>query len=267
MKPKKSYGQHFLINDSIAQRIVEGLKNETGYDNILEVGPGKGVLTRFLLSRQEKLLLVEADADMVEHLKEKFPSLADRVIHFDFLRFDPSYYFGDQPFGLIGNFPYNVSSQILIRMIKFRDSIPEMVGMFQKEVAHRIVASPGNKTYGVISLLVQAFYEGEILFNVEPGSFFPAPKVRSSVIRLTKKCKTDLGCDYELFRSVVKTAFGQRRKMLRNTMKSFIKGSEVLSRKFFNLRPEDLSLEDFIELTNLISFEQNKNDADRKNKP
>jgi 16S rRNA (adenine1518-N6/adenine1519-N6)-dimethyltransferase len=190
---------------------------------------------------------------MAEYLEDTLADLNGEVLHFDFLRFNPRKYFEAEPFGLIGNFPYNISSQILIRMIKFRDLIPEMVGMFQKEVADRIVATKGDKSYGVISLLVQAFYEGKILFKVDAGSFFPPPKVKSAVVRLVRKPEGSLGCDYQMFRRVVKAAFGQRRKMLRNSMKTFLKGDPVLQDSFFTRRPESLSLEEFVVLTNIVA--------------
>jgi 16S rRNA (adenine1518-N6/adenine1519-N6)-dimethyltransferase len=252
LRAKKSYGQHFLASDVLAEKIVNSLKNTSGYHFILEVGPGKGVLTKHLLKRPETLVAVEADEDMVTYLRKLYPDLAEHLVLFDFLKFNPIKQFDNQPFGLIGNFPYNISSQILLRMVKFRDSVPEMVGMFQKEVADRIIAPPGSKTYGVLSLLVQAFYRGTLLFNVERGSFVPPPKVRSAVIRLERK-EEALGCDYALFKQVVKTTFNQRRKMLRNTLRSMLKGYEGLNSSFFEQRPEQLSLEDFVGLTNLVS--------------
>ena len=264
MRPKKSYGQHFLTSPQIAERIVDSLENNGLYEDILEIGPGKGVLTQFLMRRPERLLLVEADSDMAEYLEDSLENLNGEVLHFDFLRFNPKKYYEDKPFGLIGNFPYNISSQIIFRMIKFRDQIPEMVGMFQKEVAERIVATQEDKAYGVISLLVQAFYEGKILFKVDAGSFFPPPKVKSAVIRLVRKPEDSLGCDYSLFRQVVKAAFGQRRKMLRNTMKTFLKGDPILQDAFFTRRPESLSLPEFVELTNLVEKTKKRHESERQ---
>lgn len=248
LRAKKSYGQHFLNNDSIAQRIADALQPEGQYQQVLEVGPGRGMLTQFLLDKPYELFVVEADRDMVSHLQRHYPELKEHLISADFLKVPLDKVF-DQPFGLIGNFPYNISSQILFQMVRYRELIPEMVGMFQKEVAERVVAGPGSKTYGVISVLIQAFYEGQYLFTVESGSFTPPPKVRSGVIRLQRKENQDLGCDPKLFRRVVKQAFSQRRKMLRNTMKTFLKGDPFLQDERFNLRPERLSVEDFVQLT------------------
>lgn len=248
LKAKKSYGQHFLNNDGIAQRIADALQPDGQYAKVLEVGPGRGMLTQFLLEKDYELFVVEADRDMVNHLQKHFPELKEHLISADFLKVPLDQVF-DQAFGLIGNFPYNISSQILFQMLKYKELIPEMVGMFQKEVAERVVAAPGSKTYGVISVLIQAFYEGEYLFTVENDSFTPPPKVRSGVIRLIRKDNLVLGCDEKLFRRVVKQAFSQRRKMLRNTMKTFLKGDPFLQDDMFTLRPERLSVQDFIELT------------------
>lgn len=219
------------------------------------------MLTQFLVSRPEELLLVEADEDMIGVLRERFKTLNGEIIQFDFIRFNPRVHFGNKEFGLIGNFPYNISSQILFRMLEFRDLIPEMVGMFQKEVAQRIAASPGEKAYGVITLLIGAYYDCKILFGVEAGSFFPPPKVKSAVIRLTRKDGAELGCDYKIFRKVVKAAFGQRRKMLRNSMKSILKGSPLLKDPFFDQRPEQLSLEQFVSLTKNVESEIKNHDT------
>lgn len=248
MKAKKSFGQHFLTSDDIARRIVEGLVQTHRYGKVLEVGPGKGVLTKFLLEGGLDLVAVEADDDMVSYLREAFPSLDGRLVQADFLKIPLEEVMGSEPFGLIGNFPYNISSQILIKMVEYREQIPEMVGMFQKEVAERVIAPPGSKVYGVISVLIQAYYSGEYLFTVKPGSFSPPPKVQSAVIRLTRKADKELGCDHAQFRRVVKQAFNQRRKMLRNTLKSMLP-DEVLKEDFFQQRPEVLSVEDFVQLT------------------
>lgn len=251
MRAKKSYGQHFLNNDQIAERIADSLQWTDQYKSVLEVGPGRGRLTQFLLPKPYELFVVEADRDMVMHLQKHFPDLREHIISADFLKVPLDQVF-NEPFGLIGNFPYNISSQILFQMLRYKELIPEMVGMFQKEVAERVVAGPGSKVYGVISVLVQAFYEGEYLFSVEKGSFTPPPKVRSGVIRLYRKADLNLGCDEKLFRQVVKQAFSQRRKMLRNTMKTFLKGDDFLQDDFFNLRPERLSVADFVNLTTEI---------------
>ena len=249
MKAKKSYGQHFLTNDAIAEQIANSLLLTDTYPKVLEVGPGKGMLTQHLLKKDYELVVVEADRDMVQHLNQHFPALRGQIISEDFLKLDLSLFFKEEPFAIIGNFPYNISSQILFKMLEYRSQVPELVGMFQKEVAERVVSGPGSKVYGVISVLVQAYYEGSVLFEVDKSQFAPPPKVQSAVIRLTKKANQDLGCDPKLFRRVVKQAFSQRRKMLRNTMKSFIKGDPLLEDPFFTKRPEQLSVENFVQLT------------------
>lgn len=253
MKAKKSYGQHFLNNEIIAENIAESLSDNGLFNKVLEIGPGKGMLTKYLLKKNYDLLVVEADRDMIFYLNKYYPDLKDKIIGADFLKLDFEPFFEeDQPFAIIGNFPYNISSQIVFKMLENRTQIPELVGMFQKEMAERIIAGPGSKTYGVISVLTQAYYEGEYLFTVSNENFSPPPRVQSAVIRLKRKVDQDLGCDEKKFRAVVKQAFSQRRKMLRNTMKSFLKDNPVLQDDFFNQRPEQLSLNDFVYLTNLI---------------
>ena len=252
MKAKKSFGQHFLNREDIAERIAYSLARAEEYEQILEVGPGRGMLTKYLLQRPEQLLLVEADKDMVLYLNKYYPQLKDQIIFEDFLKVRFNDFLGDRPFGLIGNFPYNISSQIVFKMLEYRHQIPELVGMFQKEMAERVVSKPGSKTYGAISVLTQAYYEGEYLFIVDKSCFTPPPKVQSAVIRLSRKKELNLGCDALLFRKVVKQAFGQRRKMLRNTMKLFIEDSSILQQELFTKRPEVLSVQDFIQLTKLI---------------
>ena len=254
MQAKKSYGQHFLKNDSIAARIADSLQLASQTGVVLEVGPGMGMLTRFLLAHKEyQTFAVEADRDMVEYLQKNYPEWpAENLIFRDFLDLDFHTVFGDKPFCLIGNFPYNISTQILFKLLDFRAQIPEMVGMFQKEVADRIVAPPGSKVYGITSVLAQAFYRTEYLFTVERCSFNPPPKVLSAVIRLTRKDNFDLGCDEQLFRQVVKTAFNQRRKMLRNTLKPFFQGELLMQDPYFEKRPEQLGWEEFAELSKRI---------------
>ncbi|MEM1220907.1 MAG: 16S rRNA (adenine(1518)-N(6)/adenine(1519)-N(6))-dimethyltransferase RsmA, partial [Bacteroidota bacterium] len=225
MKAKKSYGQHFLTNEHLAEKISKSLQRTDEFARVLEVGPGKGMLTKYLIERDFALTVVEADRDMIAYLEEHYPALQPHIVSGDFLKVNLAATMQGKPFGLIGNFPYNISSQIVFKMIKHRDLVPEMVGMFQKEMADRIIAPPGNKTYGVISVLTQAYYEGEMLFKVSRGSFNPPPKVESAVIRLSRKENFNLECDERLFRTVVKQAFNQRRKMLRNTLKSFFQGT------------------------------------------
>ncbi len=256
MKAKKSFGQHFLINEDISYQIANALSLVERYDKVLEVGPGKGVLTKYLLQKDFDLMVVEADRDMVSYLHLNYPELKDAIIPADFLKLDLKLFFKDAPFALIGNFPYNISSQILFKMLEYRDQIPEMVGMFQKEVAERVVAGPGNKTYGVISVLIQAWYEGDVILKVPPEDFSPPPKVQSAVIRLTRKENAAIDCDERLFKQIVKQAFSQRRKMLRNTMKSFLKDSPRLQEAFFQKRPEQLSVEDFVQLTNWVGEQE-----------
>lgn len=272
MRAKKSYGQHFLTSEEIARSIAEALTRDEGRRTtvsltrsdeklrVLEIGPGKGMLTKYLLGKNYDLKVVEADRDMVAHLLRNYVELHGRIIAEDFLKLDLADAFPpdhgsrvtNHEFHLIGNFPYNISSQIVFKMIENRERIPLMVGMFQKEMAKRIIAPPGKKDYGVISVLTQAFYEGEYLFSVGNQHFSPPPKVQSGVIRLRRK-EGELGCEEALFRRVVKQAFSQRRKMLRNTLKPFFQDRpEDLQDAFFTKRPEVLSVEDFVRLTNTI---------------
>lgn len=251
MKAKKSYGQHFLTNEDLSWQIADSLTMD-GYTRTLEVGPGQGFLTKYLLKKDIDLLVVEADRDMVKYLEKNYPKLNDRIIPADFMKLELKQFFKDEQFALIGNYPYNISSQILFKMLDYRDQIPEMVGMFQKEVAERVVAPAGSKTYGVISVLIQAYYEGEYLFTVGPENFNPPPKVQSAVIRLRRKEDLELGCDPKMFKKVVKQAFSQRRKMLRNTMKVYLSGNPILENEFFKKRPEKLTLEDFVQLTQWV---------------
>jgi 16S rRNA (adenine1518-N6/adenine1519-N6)-dimethyltransferase len=256
LKAKKSYGQHFLIDEEISSRIAASLTLSDGLNNVLEVGPGKGMLTKYLIEKGFNFKAVEADRDMVSYLQENYPQLDGKIISEDFLKLNLEEIFGNEPLALIGNYPYNISSQIIFKMIDYKDLIPEMVGMFQKEVGERIVAPPGSKTYGIISVLAQAYYEGELLIQVGPESFDPPPKVQSVVIKLKRKDHLEIDCNPKVFKRVVKQAFSQRRKMLRNTMKAFIKGDDLLQSDFFLQRPEQLSVEQFITLTNWIEERQ-----------
>lgn len=261
MQAKKSFGQHFLNRPDIAQNIANSLSRieEVGH-RVLEVGPGQGMLTAYLVANKFDLVAVEADKDMVGVLNKKYPPLSNsdekgkiKVEFADFMQYNLTKAFDNQSFCLIGNFPYNISSQIIIKMLEHKELIPEMVGMFQKEVADRVISKEGSKVYGVISLLVQAFYDGELLFNVDKSCFSPPPKVQSAVIRLKRKDNVNLGCDEKLFKTVVKAAFNQRRKMLRNTMKPLFEDPSVLADDFFNKRPEQLSLAEFVQLTNQVA--------------
>jgi 16S rRNA (adenine1518-N6/adenine1519-N6)-dimethyltransferase len=248
---KKSFGQHFLKDEPIAARIAEAVPLLEGCARLLEIGPGTGMLTKYLLKRQGyELAAVEADRDMVAHLGRHFPELAGRVHLGDFLETDLPALMGNGPFVVAGNFPYNISSQILVKIVDNRSLVPAMVGMFQREMAERVCAPPGNKVYGALSVLVQAFYRTEFLFGVKPGSFNPPPKVQSAVIRLTRRDEGPLGCDEARFRTLVRTAFGQRRKMLRNSMAGFFPKEILAQDPFFTKRPEQLGVADFVEMAN-----------------
>lgn len=251
MRAKKSYGQHFLNNEIYAANIANALELTDQYSQVLEVGPGQGMLTKHLLERREtfELTVVEADRDMVHYIKRHYPELKERIVALDFLKLRLERVFDGQ-FGLIGNFPYNISSQILIKMLDNYERIPEMVGMFQKEVADRVLAGPGTKTYGVIGILVQARYTGNLCFNVGRGNFTPPPNVQSAVIRCVRR-ETPLIPDehYGKYKQIVKTGFNLRRKMMRNSLKGIFPDEVLSSDPFFQRRPEELTPEDFVELT------------------
>jgi 16S rRNA (adenine1518-N6/adenine1519-N6)-dimethyltransferase len=250
VRAKKNLGQHFLADDGIARQIVESLSGN--YRNVLEVGPGMGVLTKYLFEINEfNTIAVDVDRESVSYLRENFPSHSDQIVHDDFLKMDIASIFGDERFVIIGNFPYNISSQILFKIFENKNKIPEMVGMFQKEVAERIAAKPGSKTYGILSVLLQAYFNIEYLFTVSEHVFRPPPKVKSAVIRVRRNEINNLGCNEVLFKQVVKTAFNQRRKMIRNSIKSLLK-EENKAYPFMEKRPEQLSVAEFVELTNAI---------------
>ncbi len=251
MKAKKSFGQHFLHNKNLARSIVDLAKAHAKDQLILEVGPGKAALTQFLIEDNTEFIAVEADWDMITYLSETYPEKTDNFIQKDFLQLNLKELNNDKPFLVLGNFPYNISSQIIFKIIDNHTLVPTIIGMFQKEVADRIVAGHGNKTYGVISLLIQFYYDCKIVFRVAPGSFSPPPKVQSAVVLFTHR-KELPKCNPSLFKSVIKISFGKRRKMMRNTLKSFIKDTPLEDDEFFEKRPEQLSLEQFVELTNLI---------------
>ena len=251
VRAKKHLGQHFLTDKNIAQKIVESLRPANSYTEVLEVGPGMGVLTDFLVKKTEyKTSLIDIDGESIEFLHKKYPELGERIIHGDFLEMDFSKVFNSQ-FAIIGNFPYNISSQIIFKIIDNRDLVPEMVGMFQKEVGERVAAKSGGKEYGILSVLSQAFYKIEYLFTVKPGVFNPPPKVNSGVIRLTRKENTNLGCDEKLFFQVVKAAFNQRRKQLRNALSQFQPKGKI-DETTLELRAEKLTVEDFVKITQLL---------------
>lgn len=282
VRPKKALGQHFLTDLSVAQKIADALVvdgvggavteagavtagNTDAAMPVLEIGPGMGVLSQYLLEREDiDLKMIEIDRESVDYLLTHFPKASGRVIEGDFLKMNLSYFFPGT-FAVIGNFPYNISSQIFFRIIDHKDSIPHVVCMIQKEVAERIAEQPGSKTYGILSVLLQAWYDIEYLFTVGEGAFNPPPKVKSAVIRLRRNSRTELGCDEKLFKTIVKTGFNQRRKTLRNSLKPLIadkaareawtpeQSTDFLSNPVFELRPERLSVEDFIALTKLFS--------------
>ncbi len=248
---KKSYGQHFLTNESIAEKIADALKVYGDIENVLEVGPGKGMLSKYLVGKFPHLYLVDADRDMIEIL-EKDPKYSEaKIIHEDFMKMDLCKLSGQEDLYIIGNFPYNISSQIVFKMIENRARVPGMVGMFQKEMAERIAHAPGSREYGVISVLTQAYYDVEYLFTVKEGNFNPPPKVKSGVLRFTRKKNQDLGCDEAKFRNIVKACFLQKRKMIRNSLKPFL-SLEVLQDVFFDKRPEQLSVEEFVGIVNRL---------------
>lgn len=262
VRPKKQLGQHFLKEESIANKIVNALSPHES-STVIEVGPGMGVLTKYLLEvPQLDVYVVEIDDESVEYLKKYFPILKNRIINEDFLSLKLDERFA-APYSIIGNFPYNISSQILFKILEHRDSIPAMVGMFQKEVADRVVSRPGSKVYGILSVLIQAFYTTEYLFTVEPGSFIPPPKVRSAVIRLRRNTVTRMDCDEKLFFRVVKTAFNQRRKTLRNALSSM--GAKDSADPMFDKRAEQLSVNDFIHLTKILDPKKNDENDDPEN--
>lgn len=248
VRPKKALGQHFLKDLDIARRIAGTLAGYKDYP-VLEIGPGMGVLTRFLLDAGHDLYVVELDNESVHYLRRHFPELDGRILADDFLKMDLDRVFSG-PFCVIGNYPYNISSQIFFKVLDYKDRIPCCSGMLQKEVAERLAAGPGSKTYGILSVLLQARYDVEYLFTVSETVFDPPPKVKSGVLRITRNSRTELGCDEALFKTVVKTAFNQRRKTLRNSMKPLLgKDFPESSLPVFDKRPEQLSVEQFIELT------------------
>ena len=253
VRAKKHLGQHFLKDEGIAQNIADALTLK-GYENVLEIGPGMGVLTKYILKKDVKTHVIEIDRDSVAYLKTaiEVQKLDFKIIEGDFLKINIKDYFQDTPIAIIGNFPYNISTQILFKTIENRDQIPEFSGMFQKEVAKRIAEKEGSKVYGILSVLTQAFYDVEYLFTVGPENFSPPPKVQSAVIRLTRKKNfKNLGCDEKRLKAVVKASFGMRRKMLRNSMKQFLPKNVIFVDEFFQKRPENLTVEEFVYLTNL----------------
>ena len=258
VRAKKALGQHFLTDQGIAMTIVDSLE-AGGARNVLEIGPGMGALTQYLLKRDDiDLKLVELDGESVEYLLTHFPGMQGKLYEMDYLKLDVHLLFPGE-YRVIGNFPYNISSQIFFKILEDKDRVTEVVCMIQKEVADRIAEKPGTKTYGILSVLLQAWYDIDYIISVGSGAFCPPPKVQSAVIRLRRNGRSSLGCDERLFKMVVKTAFNQRRKTLRNALKPLITDAVDTNTPVFDLRAERLSVEDFVALTNLISKGQNQN--------
>ncbi len=256
VRPKKHLGQHFLVDQNIAMKIVEQLTLPGNVPDVLEIGPGMGVLTKYLLQHKEyRTTVVDIDRESIAYLQQHFPELGERIISADFLKTDLSTLFPGR-FAIIGNFPYNISSQIFFKVLEHRDVVPEVVCMIQKEVAERLASPPGSKAYGILSVLLQAFYTIDYKFTVSEHVFNPPPKVKSAVIGLVRNNVEKLACDEKMFHQVVKQSFGTRRKTLRNSLRIYNLPPEVLAQPVFDKRAEQLSVQDFIELTQLI--EQNK---------
>lgn len=252
VRPKKFLGQHFLTDLNVASRIADTV-DACPQIPVLEVGPGMGVLTQFLMEKDRLVKVVEIDRESVPYLHAHFPQLGDNIIEADFLKMNLCEAFGGEKFVLTGNYPYNISSQIFFKMLDNKELIPCCTGMIQKEVAERLAAQPGTKAYGVLSVLVQAWYDVEYVFTVNENVFNPPPKVKSAVVIMRRNGKTDLGCDEALFRRIVKTVFTMRRKMMRNGMKQIVgKDCPLLEDAIFNRRPEQLSVDEFVELTNRV---------------
>lgn len=264
VRAKKHLGQHFLTDERVAQKIGETL-SYTGYDSVLEIGPGMGVLTKYLIQNNPSVYAMDIDTESIAYLnttfKDDYQPKNLQVVEADFLKVDLAQFFGGKPFAVTGNFPYNISSQIVFKALTWRHQIPEFTGMFQKEVAQRICEKEGSKTYGILSVLVQAFYHADYLFTVPPSVFSPPPKVDSGVLRLVRKKEFHLSCDERLFFTVVKTAFNQRRKTLRNSLKSLQLSDKLKEDTIFGKRPEQLSVDQFIALTEKIATDAISNQS------
>ena len=249
VRPKKALGQHFLTDQNIAKKIVDQLSPDV--ETVIEVGAGMGVLTQYMVNDiLDKFYVIEIDKESIAYLETHFPQLGDRLVEGDFLKADLSQ-FGKHNMAIIGNFPYNISSQIFFQVLKYREQVVEVVGMVQKEMAERMAAKEGSKTYGILSVLMQAWYDIDYLFTVHENVFNPPPKVKSAVIKMRRNAVTDLGCDEQLFITIVKQSFNQRRKTLRNSLRTLLSPA-IIDNEVFNKRPEQLSVKDFIDLTNRI---------------
>jgi 16S rRNA (adenine1518-N6/adenine1519-N6)-dimethyltransferase len=252
VRAKKHLGQHFLTDRNICRKIAAQYGSHQGCKRVLEIGPGMGALTELLIERGDlDLSVMDVDAESIVHLETHFPSLENRIFAADFLRVNLESFMGNQLFAVVGNFPYNISSQILFKCLEYRERIPEIMGMFQKEVAMRVAEKPGSKTYGILSVLLQAFYDISYCFTVDEHVFHPPPKVKSGVIRCIRNERKQLPCNEKLFFQVVKMSFNQRRKTIRNSLKELLKGAST-EHPLFSERPEKLSVEQFIELTLLV---------------
>ena len=250
VRPKKALGQHFLTDRNIARKIVDQLSPDL--EAVIEVGAGTGVLTQYMVEEiLDKFHVIEIDKESIAYLESHFPMLGDRLVEGDFLKADLSRY-GQRNLGIIGNFPYNISSQIFFQVLKYKEQVVEVVGMVQKEMAERMAAKEGSKTYGILSVLMQAWYDIDYLFTVNENVFNPPPKVKSAVIKMRRNAVTDLGCDEKLFVTIVKQSFNQRRKTLRNSLRTLLH-PDIINDEVFNKRPEQLSVQEFIGLTNLIA--------------
>lgn len=254
VKPKKALGQHFLTDESVSRRIADTLSDYVGTP-VVEVGPGMGMLTKYLIADGHDVTVAEIDGESIAYLRENFPALeGERIVEGDFLKMDLAEMMGGRPFCVIGNYPYNISSQIFFKVLDYKDMIPCCSGMLQREVAERLAAGPGSKTYGILSVLLQMWYDVRYLFTVDEHVFNPPPKVKSGVIMMTRNDVTDPGCDERLFRTVVKTSFGQRRKTLRNSIRGLLPAGAVLPESpLWQMRPEQLSVAQFVEVTNIIT--------------
>jgi 16S rRNA (adenine1518-N6/adenine1519-N6)-dimethyltransferase len=250
VKPKKHLGQHFLTDDAISHRVVSLLDDGVAYSSILELGPGTGALTQFLIKQSKPLFVLELDQESIGYLKQNYPSTALTILQGDFLKVDLNTLFSE-PFVLVGNFPYNISSQIMFKVLDYKESIPLVVGMFQKEVAERIASPPGSKQYGILSVLLQTWYNVEYVFTVDAEKFDPPPKVQSGVIRLKRNQRLSIPIPEKFFKQVVKSAFNQRRKTLRNALKSILP-PDLRQDAIFNKRAEELSVDDFIAIAKSI---------------
>ena len=254
VKPKKHLGQHFLVDKNISRKIADSFIGFRGVTNVLEIGPGTGAITQFFVEREElNFHVIDLDLESIRYLEDHYPQLDEKIHEADFLKMDFTTVFGDEPFAVVGNFPYNISSQILFKCLENRNQIPEIMGMFQKEVAQRVAEPPGSKQYGILSVMLQTYYDIEYCFTVSENVFNPPPKVKSGVIRCTRNRRDELPVDESLYEKVVKSTFNQRRKTIRNGLKTIVDVKELPDHPFLSKRAEKLSVEDFIELTRFVS--------------